>query len=257
MRFEGKQEWSPSAALALGLCFTFHATMGWGGPPKKAGSAAAPTTAEIAQCKSLCEARDNVSCPNAPKEAACNSNCAAFATESGSCREQFDAWLDDLSKATWSCDGNGYPHYVGSATGVSAAFWQCYSTTVGAIAKATPAPAFCGVSSNDSYCDNNLAFDCAAQSIACGGDAECKAIESCLDKCPNSNSQPDVLHSCVEKCKSKHSAGLAAFEAFSKCASGCGACGGPTGPTKELWDQLAKPSATTYHAFTHCTLIAP
>ncbi len=244
-----------SAALVAGLGCTLLASAALTEPKKATAPGATP--AEIAACKSLCEGRDNVSCPKALKEAACNANCATFASEAGSCREQFDAWLDDLSKATWSCDGRGYPHYAGSATGVAAAFWQCWSTTVGAAGKKTPAPAVCGVSSNDSYCDNNLAFDCSTQAVACGGNAECKAIESCLDRCPNSNDQPALIHTCVEKCKSKHAAGVAVFEEFNKCASTCGSCGGPTGPTKGLWDQLSKPNATTYQVFNYCTLIAP
>ena len=54
-----------------------------------------------------------------------------FATEAGSCREKFDAWLKDLSKATWSCDSMGYPKYVGSYGGIASGFAQCFGTTVG------------------------------------------------------------------------------------------------------------------------------
>lgn len=242
------------AATVIALSAALYATIALGAP-KPAASAA--TAAEVAKCKSMCEGRDNVSCPNAPKEAACNATCATFATEAGSCREQFDAWLDNLSQATWSCDGNGYPHYVGSATGVQSGFFQCFTNVVGAPEKPIPTLALCGVSSNDSFCDNALAFDCTTQAVACGGNAECRAIESCLDKCPNSNSQPDILHTCVEKCKSKHPSGLATFEAINKCSGSAGACGGPTGPNKSLWDQAAKPNAVTYNVFKYCALVAP
>jgi hypothetical protein len=245
-----------SATLLLGFSGALYVTPAMSAPKKAAASAAAATPTETAQCKSLCEARDNVSCPKAPKEADCNAHCVTFATEAGSCREQFDAWLEDLSKATWTCDTNGYPIYNGSATGVAAAFWQCYANTVGGNTKAVPTPKVCGVSSNDSACDNCLSFSCAAQSEACGADAECKAVESCLDKCPNSNDQPAVVHSCVEKCQAKHSAGRANFEAFNQCAvKSCDQCG--RGAVKGIWDQAAKPNPISYQAFTQCTLIAP
>lgn len=242
-------------AVVLGLSGFAHAAIALGAPKPPANAA---TATEVAQCKSLCEARDNVSCPNSPKETACNADCAKFATEAGTCREQFDAWLDDLSKATWSCDGNGYPHYVGSATGVQSAFFQCNANVVGGAAKKRPTLALCGVSSDDAYCDNSLAFSCAAQAVACGGNAECRAIESCLDKCPNDNSQPKVVHACIGKCKSKHAAGLPALDALDKCAGAASACGGPTGPNKSLWDQLENaPAGVNYGVFKYCTLIAP
>ncbi len=126
------------------------------------------TPAEVNLCKSICESRDNVSCKESPKEGICVNNCKVAASESDPCRKEFDAWLDYDAKVTWACDSQGYPHDSGSAPGVSAAFFQCWSNTAGGGEKPVQKPAICGVSTNDYYCDNCLSFNCAAQSAACG-----------------------------------------------------------------------------------------
>ncbi len=70
---------------------------------------------------------------------------------------------------------------------------------------------------------------------------------SCLSKCPQG-------HDCVEKCNSKHVPGQATYKALNECSSTCGACGGPTGPNKAVYDPTTN---ANYNTFTYCTLIAP
>ena len=209
-------------------------------------SSAGATPDEVAQCKTMCEMRDNISCKNGPSEAACNATCLTFVKESaGTCHEKFDAVLAMQASNKWRCDDYGQPRMVQPPTGNE--YYMCASKK-GAPVKHT----VCGVSANGPYCDSCLSAECAQSALACGANKECRAIEACIGNCPRSDEAP----ACIDKCQSKHAAGVDTFKAINSCAIAM--C------ESQCWSEAPKtmgkaPDGTSmgFMPLTECTLITP
>ncbi len=161
-------------------------------------------------CASLCQAAQELACPNEDDFGTCTTQCEqAFAPAGGQCTAEANALLNCAAGLPLQCNATGKAGYVGGSGAIQSACSAEYDGL--AVCGA------CVVTDQNDDCTKCRKQSCCSQLKAFGSASDLEGFRSCIQSCGTT--------SCLDNCKSQYPAAGQAFDAMSSCESAsCPVC---------------------------------